>query len=183
MSSMRNAIGVFFGVLVLVGLSLNSARGKETKPSLFKIREGVWEATIRTPDGGVSTGVHKFETVVDGRFQTASFEGEFQGEVFSSHAVLAHEPEKDRFVTYYFDATSTAAQLSVGRFDEKARVFTVWNNVDGTDEESWKTARFKTIFRFPTKAKMIMEVFEVRSGEDDVLLLSCDAKRVSGERG
>ena len=87
--------------------------------------EGVWDAAVKSADGGESKGVAEYKMVCEGMWLSSSFVGEIGGQKFSGHGMDGYDPVQKQYTGVWVDSMSATPLILTGTKDASGKVLTM----------------------------------------------------------
>ncbi|MDH3628008.1 MAG: DUF1579 domain-containing protein [Acidobacteriota bacterium] len=132
-------------------------------------REGTWrvKAQMTMADGQVieNSGIMQSEASLDGRFLTSLFKGEFMGYPFLGRSVDGYDNETNKYVSLWFDNTSTQIVAYYGTSEDDGETITYF--ADTVDGETGEKVRLKSVHRAQSDSQHTVEEFRMSEGDED----------------
>ncbi|HEY0679251.1 MAG TPA: DUF1579 domain-containing protein [Chitinophagaceae bacterium] len=141
---------------------------------------GVWNAEVTmwmSPDAPPqkSTGVATNKMILGGRYQQATFKGNFNGMPFEGLSTLAYDNSKKKFVNTWIDNMGTGIMTMEGTYDAATKTI----NFEGssTDPTTGKECKMREIFKPVDENTQVMEMYATYPGGKEYKSMEITYKR------
>jgi hypothetical protein len=88
-------------------------------------REGIWDATMRQPDGSTSKGTITYKMDVGGLWLLSDYEGQFAGQKCQGRGMDGYDQTRQKYVNVWVNSMRTGPTISYGTYDKDNKTLTL----------------------------------------------------------
>lgn len=131
---------------------------------------GSWNVTVKSYMGGpdaepmTSSGSSRVEWLMEGRFITDSFKGDFMGQPFQGMGITGYDNVQGHYVGLWVDNMGTGFMTSKGMWDEAKKTYTFKAEYPNPMEPG-KMKKLKEVIKIVSDSEYTFTMYDMSEGE------------------